>query len=349
MAEYKDTSSADLGATMNLLIGMQGLKQQTNLNRENREFAQKESALQYQRSLNLMNLENEYGTPEAQVQRLKEANLSPSLMYGSSGAGGQSASAASPQMASYEGKMSEGSLNLMANAMAQMATIRNIEADTDLKRSQAGETDSRSRLNEVNKIGQEIENVIQNATTTDQIKLAHMEVGKAIEEIKNLRADELLKNQDLFFKTLERAWGLQLMELEAAKKQAEIELTKANTDSTRQSINESIKRISKMATEMHRLNMQTAIDIKNAKTSEENMLNQSLIAQIMAKDSKTRQDILELDKEKWDWQKWQQVWHNINGTITAVGGIVKPGININAPSPSGNLPPYGWSSNTTYF
>ena len=348
MAEYRDTSSANLGAAMNLLIGMQGLKQQTNLNRENQEFARKESALQYQRSLNLMNVENEYGTPEAQVKRLKDANLSPSLMYGSSGAGGQSASAASPQMASYEGKMSEGSLNLMANAMTQMATIRNIEADTDLKRSQAGETDSRSRLNEVNKIGQEIDNIINNATTREQINLAHAEVSKAIEEINNLKADELLKNQDLFYKTLERTWGLQLMELEAAKKEAEIELTKTTNDKERQEIQESIKRISKMGAEMHRLNMQTAIDIKNAKTSHENMLNQSQIANIMARDSNTRRQILEFEKDKWDWQKWMGVWSNINGSINAVGNVVKPGISINTGSGASMQGP-GWSSNTTYF
>lgn len=348
MAEYKDTSSSsNLGATMNLLIGMQGLRQQNNLNRENLNFAEKESALQYQRSLNLMNIENQYSSPESQVQRLKEANLSPSLMYGSSGAGGQSASAASPQMASYEGKMSEGSLNLMANAMTQMATIRNIEADTELKRSQAGETDSRSKLNVVNRIGQEIDNVIQNATTTDQIKLAHAEVSKAIEEINNLRADELLKDQDLFYKTLERTWGLQLMELEAAKKEAEIELTKTTNEKEKQEIQESIRRMEKMRTEMHRLNMQTAIDIKNAKTLHENMLNQSQIANIMARDSNTRRQILDFEREKWNWQKWQQVWHNINGSINAVGNVVKPGIKID--TGSNNVSSPNWSSSTTYF
>lgn len=348
MAEYKDTSSANIGAAMNLLVGMQGLKQQTNLNKENREFASKESALQYQRSLNLMNLENEYGSPASQVERLKEANLSPSLMYGSSGAGGQSASAASPQMASYEGKMSEGSLNLMANAMAQMATIRNIEADTDLKRSQAGETDSRSRLNEVNKIGQEIDNIIQNATTQDQIKLAHAEVSKAIEEIKNLKADELLKNQDLFYKTLERTWGLQLMELDAAIKEAEIDLKKATTDKEKQEIQESIQRISKMKVEMHRLNMQTAVDIKNAKTNEEGMLNQSFVANIMAKDANTREQILNFEKEKWQWQKWMQVWHNINGSIDAAANAAKPGIKIKAGSGK-KMPMPDYNSNITYF
>lgn len=347
MAEYKDTSSSNLGATMNLLIGMQGLRQQNNLNRENLNFAEKESALQYQRSLNLMNIENQYSSPESQVQRLKEANLSPSLMYGSSGAGGQSASAASPQMASYEGKMSEGSLNLMANAMTQMATIRNIEADTELKRSQAGETDSRSKLNVVNRIGQEIDNVIQNATTTDQIKLAHAEVSKAIEEINNLRADELLKDQDLFYKTLERTWGLQLMELEAAKKEAEIELTKTTNEKEKQEIQESIRRMEKMRTEMHRLNMQTAIDIKNAKTLHENMLNQSQIANIMARDSNTRRQILDFEREKWNWQKWQLVWHNINGSINAVGNVVKPGIKID--TGSNNVSSPNWSSSTTYF
>ena len=112
-------------------------------------------------------------SPNAQMQQLKEAGLSPSLMYGNGGgAGGGTASS----------NMSMGASGPQAPYMSAMesAQIANLLADTQLKKSQAENTEKDTELK-----GQKIINLVsevgltkaQTRLTTAQADLADINVA----------------------------------------------------------------------------------------------------------------------------------------------------------------------------
>lgn len=59
-----------------------------NLQYQQNEFAQneKQSELEYQRNLEMWNMQNEYNSPYAQMQRYQQAGLNPNLIYGTGSA-----------------------------------------------------------------------------------------------------------------------------------------------------------------------------------------------------------------------------------------------------------------------
>lgn len=50
--------------------------------KKDREFSAQQSTIAHQRNLDMWNLQNEYNTPSAQMQRFKDAGLNPQLIYG---------------------------------------------------------------------------------------------------------------------------------------------------------------------------------------------------------------------------------------------------------------------------
>lgn len=66
------------------------------LNKKNREWQEKMSALNYQRNIELWKMQNAYNTPFEQVKRLREAGLNPNLLYGNGSAATGNASDISP-------------------------------------------------------------------------------------------------------------------------------------------------------------------------------------------------------------------------------------------------------------
>ncbi|UPW40896.1 DNA pilot protein [Sigmofec virus UA08Rod_6151] len=127
--------SGATGGLLNTALGFIGSNRQ---NKENRHLLD----YQYSKNLEQWNRENEYNTPKAQMERLKEAGLNPYLVYGHGTA--VTSAASSPQFgsASMEGSKGPGSDPSAALAGAQLADI---SASARYKESQARQSDVATR------------------------------------------------------------------------------------------------------------------------------------------------------------------------------------------------------------
>jgi hypothetical protein len=105
--------------------------------------------LEWERNLEMWNMQNEYNSPAAQMERYKEAGLNPALIYGSGGGSSGNASAM-PKYQAYRPDYS-GRQSAWANAMSSVlpaisafqdmkmksAQIDNVKQQTDLTRLKA--------------------------------------------------------------------------------------------------------------------------------------------------------------------------------------------------------------------
>lgn len=294
-----------------------------SLNRKTRKFAAEQADLQYYRSLNMMQMQNEYNSPAAQVARLKQAGLNVGLMYQNAGAGGESAQPAGPEMASWSPiAPNVDGLNLIAQAALQKAQIENMEADTEKKKEEAGNVKQDTILKEAVTKSQEIENLIKQCTTPQQIMQAQADLDKSIAEIKVLDADKLLKNRQQMKLANDLYWDNKLNALELLKKQADIALTNAKTDESKQRIQNMKKEIEKMENDMYvdRTNMNT--EIEKAWIAKENMYSEAEMVRIQQKrlelDGKKLEELSRHNKEienDADWQLWINGFNAITKSI----------------------------------
>lgn len=108
----------------------------------NRAFQKDENELAYKRQLELMNYQNDYNTPQAQMQRLAEAGLNPNLMYGQGTTGNTAVS--SPEYHPTQSDLSYNALETAARGIAlyhniqlQKEQVDNVKAQTDLANNRA--------------------------------------------------------------------------------------------------------------------------------------------------------------------------------------------------------------------
>lgn len=173
-----------IGAGVSAATGAANLTFNGKMNKKSMKFAEKQSELQYQRSINLMNMQNAYNTPEAQRKRLEEAGLNVGLMYGRGGAGGESASPASPQMAAWN----PNPLNLdmahisgaVNDTMVATAQARKLNAEADrILGYEKNESETRQRMMDAETNLKQIEAQIKTATTDDEINKIKAEAAEA--------------------------------------------------------------------------------------------------------------------------------------------------------------------------
>ena len=111
--------------------------------RENRQW-------EYDKALEFFNIQNEYNSPQAQMNRLKEAGLNPYLIYGNnpSGAAGQSGTLPVPdtQQAQMRSPMEGISTGPIGSILATQ-DIRVKQAQANLMREQADQAQSTAQLN----------------------------------------------------------------------------------------------------------------------------------------------------------------------------------------------------------
>lgn len=151
---------------------------------ENYQYNEKSAVNAYQRQKKLLDA---YYTPEAQIQHLKNAGLSPSLMYGQGGATGttttaqgQGATGIQPNIFGINpmlGAMQAQQIKLMEaqarelNAKADTEEGKNERGAAEISKilAENGNIDADTNLKNAMKFGKDIENKINNATTEEQI------------------------------------------------------------------------------------------------------------------------------------------------------------------------------------
>lgn len=160
----------------------------------------------YARQLDFWNRINDYNLPSNEVQRLRDAGLSPGLYYGGAGTGGSAATSTSaPQGSGSSGAQSvdfgpvSSQITQSLALRAQQAQIENIEADTESKRASADNTRRDTELSDYRQallesqaavnsevvsntrartIGQELSNSLAESTLPNNVSLASQEVAK---------------------------------------------------------------------------------------------------------------------------------------------------------------------------
>lgn len=315
--------AAGIGAASGLAQTGLSLGVGSSLNLRTRHWAEKQAELQYQRSLNIMNLQNEYNKPEAQRQRLENAGLSVGLMYGGNGNGGVSADAAAPQMANYTPIAPDTSgLSLIGQAGKTLLEGKLMEAQINKLKADTGNVNQDTKLKEALTESQELDNYIKQCTTPQQITQAQANLDKSIAEIKVLDAEKLLKNKQEMKLANDLYWDNKLNAIELLKKQADITLSNAKTDEAKQHVRNMRKEIEKLENDMYvdQTNMNT--EIEKAWIAKENMYSNAEMVRIQQRqyelDEKKLEELSRHNKEienDADWQLWINGFNAITKSI----------------------------------
>ena len=132
--------SAIIGGVSSLFGSGMSYKGQREANKTNIELARQGR----EHDVNMWNKQNEYNTPEMQMQRLKEAGLNPNLIYGSGQASTGNADAPKPAhvattsnaLASFNNNNAIQMLGAYQDWQVKKAQIKNIEEETAGKQIQ---------------------------------------------------------------------------------------------------------------------------------------------------------------------------------------------------------------------
>lgn len=238
------------------------------LNKKTRDWAAKQSKLQYDRSLNIMAMQNAYNTPDKQVERLKNAGLNVGLMYSQGGgAGGTSAEAAAPQMATWQPQTPDlSSLNLIAQTGL-------IKAQTDKIKAETSNISEQTTLTTLMQDAQKIDNEINAATSQTQIEQAKANLKETISRVTNIDTDTIYKSQETLKSYNDMIWDNMLNERDLIIKECDIKLKEAQTDKEREEINKIKNDMYVSKAMLWEEKKRTNVMIKNAKTQESGMIN----------------------------------------------------------------------------
>ncbi|AXL15351.1 DNA pilot protein [Microviridae sp.] len=118
-------------------------------NRKSRDFSREMYGRQYSDNVAFWNMQNDYNSPQAQMQRLKAAGLNPHLIYGSSSGGAsgtaspiktpdvQSAQFRTPEWGNAISSAGTGFLNSMYDYDIKQAQLDNLRTDNTVKTQDA--------------------------------------------------------------------------------------------------------------------------------------------------------------------------------------------------------------------
>lgn len=131
---------AILGAAGNILGPAINAIGQSSANKKNRAFTREMYDRTYQDNLAFWRMQNDYNSPEQQMQRLRDAGLNPHLIYGSSssGAAGTAGSIPTPEVKSMQYENPRWG-DALGNGLQSVASIYDLEmkkAQTDNLKAQ---------------------------------------------------------------------------------------------------------------------------------------------------------------------------------------------------------------------
>lgn len=186
--------------------------------KKDRKFAEHMYNRQVEDNRRNWELANEYNLPSAQVQRLKDANLNPYLMYGNGASGlvSQSVQSASPSVGYSQPPKFD--TNVAFGTALLRAQIANLNAQTE-------KIQTESALNRSRTSGQDISNYIQEKSKEFYIKVAELSPDKNQAEIDNLKSAANLSESSAATQVVSR----NLMQKQAEQIGAMIRNLNANT------------------------------------------------------------------------------------------------------------------------
>lgn len=205
------------------------------LAKDQREWNEKMSDLEWERTLDMWNRTNEYNTPAAQKQRLLDAGLNP-LFYGLDGSSATTMSA--PQTLGYQ----RAEAPTIDNPVGTYLDAKAKQAQIDLLKSE--EAKNRSETKGIDLDNQFLEDTLEAREYGEQLK--NQLTGQQIGQIKDTR-NKISKEIDLLVKqakTEEEKAALTYWQKELARANAEqvaamtpvmVELTKAQTEAQKAS------------------------------------------------------------------------------------------------------------------
>lgn len=98
--------------------------------RRARKFAKEAATTAYQRDVEMWQNANKYNAPDQQMQRLKDANLNPNLVYGNGSVTGNT-STATPKHQNYEQPVHTSSFPNLLNVLSQYQDIKGKKLSND--------------------------------------------------------------------------------------------------------------------------------------------------------------------------------------------------------------------------
>lgn len=101
------------------------------MNRKSREFSREMYQRQYHDNVNFWNMQNEYNSPQAQMQRFQEAGLNPHLIYGQ-GNGGNAGAISTPDVQPAQFRTPEWGNGVQSAGLSMMQYF-----DIEIKQAQA--------------------------------------------------------------------------------------------------------------------------------------------------------------------------------------------------------------------
>lgn len=134
-----------VGSIANGLFGGAQVRRQLEANKELAKY-------QFDLNREQWQAENEYNSPKAQMQRLKEAGLNPNLVYGNGSVSGNTTTAGPRFEAPKAGKNDRWDFaNMAAQAITMYQDMQQRQANVDLTRAQEEATRQNAALTAINK------------------------------------------------------------------------------------------------------------------------------------------------------------------------------------------------------
>lgn len=168
--------------------GLFGLGAQQSANDTNMELAK----YQFEKNKEMWNLQNEYNSPEKQMERLRAAGLNPNLVYGSGAVGNTSGAAPQMERPNINPVTSGGFVsNAVQHALLTQAQADNIRQQTELSKTQQKVAEAN-----VTRIGQEVaESIQRTARNKFDLDLA-TELRKNSVDVANENLNKLRKSNE---------------------------------------------------------------------------------------------------------------------------------------------------------
>ncbi|MBD5222421.1 MAG: hypothetical protein HDS70_08680 [Bacteroidales bacterium] len=233
-----------LSGGFSLLGNMLGFASNQATNAANKKLM----SYQHDLNLDLWNKNNEYNSPQAQMQRLKAAGLNPNLVYGSGAVGNASSMPNSPTAIPQQSYQNFGTLGI-GDAVNTFMASEQLKIQQDMADADFRLKDQQWNMNEVTNTLNEI------TLLKEKILTAETEVEKSIYE-QQLRQNLYSLELDNYGKNLDNEYKANEINMQAVKMreaEANIELILAKTNLTNEQAKEVSHQIALMASQI-RLN-----------------------------------------------------------------------------------------------